>query len=764
MCGLSLFLACSGDGAESIIRSLLMDYIETEDKIELEPEDEGTTFSVDALKPWTISDIPEWLTIEPTSGYGKYEVHVSVKPNYTTDSRSAVLKVKSGEHQKEIRVSQRGGKLPEIRNLDVRDQNITTYGFQATFVASNVMACGICVSSNNSEPTTDDSTFTATLQASNTWVANANNLSSSTLYYIRAYAENQFGTVYSPTKAVQTNEHYLKVKHSTLNLKADGSIIQTEVECSEEWQISDQQGTIKLYIDPSRGRSGKTSINVWAEVNTVVQELKGSFTIKSEHSSTTVEVTQDAGEVPPSPDSEHFLIVGETEGFAPEGGNQQISVDTKDKWSVETDPNANWCKIEKSLDDKSLTISVTSNKRDDMSTDDRIARIKVKTDYVERTLNVQQKGRELILTVNPTQVDFSTTANASSQEVNVDATVAWKATSADPTWCSVQKNGNTSFMISVTANTSNSPRTTAVTVKMADKSVAIPVKQVGTHILTLNPSSFNFGYPASSGMVIVNSNGDKWEVTSAPSWCSVYPLSGTDGTIKITAQENTAEKERDALITIKTDYKTGTVNIEQAGKVNHDLTVTPTSLSFNENEDEQSITITSKDNWTVSSNQSWCVVTPNTNMKELKVKVSSNSSKSPRYATVIVKTDYKSVSIKVTQEGKKEDDHILILSDSILSVTSVAETKQVTITTKDDWRVSSNQTWCTIQPLSGTGNGTITISIAATTSTKERVATISVKTDYKTQKIGITQAGKSEDSDIPNEGDNSLPKYTRRKK
>lgn len=739
LCGLSLFLACSGDGAESIIRSLLMDYIETEDKIELEAEDQGTTISVDALKPWMITDIPEWLTIEPTSGYGKYEVHVNAKPNYTTESRSAILIVKSGDHQKEIQISQLGGIAPEIRNFDVREQTITTDGFQATFVATNVISCGICLSEGNSEPTTDDIVYTATPWEGNTWQTQVASLTSSTLYYIRAYAENQYGTVYSPTKAVQTTEHYLKVNPSVLNIKADGSQIELEVDCSDKWQVSDIRGTTNLFFEPSSGNLGRTQVRVWADANSTTHELKGSFTIRSEHSSMDVNVTQDAAE--PS-SSDHPLTIGSIETFTPEGGRQQVSVETKDKWSAELSPDVNWCTIVKAVDDKSLNISVTSNMSDDMSTADRSTQVKVKTDYMERTLNVQQKGRSLILMAEPQQLDFATAAG--SKVVTVTATVSWSANS-NQDWCIVQKNGNTSFSVSVTENTSNSRRSAAVTVKMADKLVVIPVTQEGTHSLTLSPSSFSFESNASTGKISVNTNGDIWQATSDQSWCTISPSSHNgSGTLDINVQENSTETERVATITIKTEYKTGTVRVTQTG-VNSDLKVLPESISVTAEASEKELAINTENSWVAtSSDASWCKLSDEqgSSSKNIKVSISANNTKEKRKATIVVKTAYKTIEIPVSQS---EASHYLEVSPDNLSFNKSGGKKTLSISTKDAWSatiIDNGTSWCKVNgsnEMQGVGNAEIVVSAEVQTVAVRRSAQLIISTDYSSVFININQ-------------------------
>ncbi|MFZ4398656.1 MAG: BACON domain-containing protein [Bacteroidales bacterium] len=66
----------------------------------------------------------------------------------------------------------------------------------------------------------------------------------------------------------------------------------------------------------------------------------------------------------------------------------------------------------------------------------------------------------------------------------------------------------------------------------------------------------------------------------------------------------------------------------------------------------------------------------------------------------------------------------------------------VTTTANCSWTAESNQTWCTILPASGNGNGNITVSVLQNTSGLERIANITVSTTGTTPYIvTVTQSG-----------------------
>jgi photosystem II stability/assembly factor-like uncharacterized protein len=84
----------------------------------------------------------------------------------------------------------------------------------------------------------------------------------------------------------------------------------------------------------------------------------------------------------------------------------------------------------------------------------------------------------------------------------------------------------------------------------------------------------------------------------------------------------------------------------------------------------------------------------------------------------------------------------LSVSPTEISTGSAASTNDVNITSNVDWTVTSNQTWATPAPTSGTGNGTVTISIDENTGDFPRNATITFGTTAGDEElVTITQAG-----------------------
>ena len=82
----------------------------------------------------------------------------------------------------------------------------------------------------------------------------------------------------------------------------------------------------------------------------------------------------------------------------------------------------------------------------------------------------------------------------------------------------------------------------------------------------------------------------------------------------------------------------------------------------------------------------------------------------------------------------------LLASPASLSFASGASSLPVTVTANVAWTVTDNQTWITASPVSGTNNGTVTVSVTANTGTAARTGTVTVTGGGITRTIAVTQA------------------------
>ncbi|MDR0756541.1 MAG: BACON domain-containing protein [Tannerella sp.] len=152
------------------------------------------------------------------------------------------------------------------------------------------------------------------------------------------------------------------------------------------------------------------------------------------------------------------------------------------------------------------------------------------------------------------------------------------------------------------------------------------------------------------------------------------------------------------------------------------------------------LTVTSNDSWTIVSNQSWCTVQPasGTGDREITVAVAENATITGRTAVLTVTAGKTSKQVTVQQAGK----NITLTTDvSLIEAGMPSGTYKLTVSCNDSWTIVSDQTWCSVYPSSGTGNGMITVTIAENTTIDDRTATLTVTAGNTSRQVSVQQKG-----------------------
>ena len=228
--------------------------------------------------------------------------------------------------------------------------------------------------------------------------------------------------------------------------------------------------------------------------------------------------------------------------------------------------------------------------------------------------------------------------------------------------------------------------------------------------------------------------------SSNQTWCTVTPSGNGNGTITATYLSNTGAGSRIAAITVSgSGVSDRVVTVTQLGSAPA-LIVTPSNQNVTSSSGTTSFAVGSNLEWTSSSNQTWCTVTP------------SGTGNGTITAAYQVNTGAGSRTAAITVSGPGVSDQVVTVTQSgtapMLSVTplnqNVSSSSGMTsfnVVSNIEWTASSNQTWCIVSA-SGTDIGTITAEYQANTSTDSRIATITVKgLGVSDQVVTVTQSG-----------------------
>ncbi len=173
------------------------------------------------------------------------------------------------------------------------------------------------------------------------------------------------------------------------------------------------------------------------------------------------------------------------------------------------------------------------------------------------------------------------------------------------------------------------------------------------------------------------------------------------------------------------------------------LIVTPSNQNVTSSSGTTSFIVTSNVEWSSSSNQTWCTVTPSGTCDgngTITAAYQSNTGTGSRIATITVSgSGVSDQVVTVTQLGTSPS---LIVTPLNQNVSSSSGTTSFTVTSNVSWTSSSNQTWCTVTPSGTGGNGTITATYQSNTGTGSRIAAITVSgSGVSDQVVTVTQSG-----------------------
>jgi len=244
-------------------------------------------------------------------------------------------------------------------------------------------------------------------------------------------------------------------------------------------------------------------------------------------------------------------------------------------------------------------------------------------------------------TLSVTPANQNVLSLAGSTSFSITSNCSWTAISSQ-TWCTITPtgSGNGTIIANYAANTLPIPRTATITVTVSG---AAPVQVTVTQeaalcTLAVTPSNQNVpASPAGSTTFAVTSN-CPWTAISSQTWCTVTPSGSGNGTIIANYAINTSTSPRTATITVNVSgLNPVLVTVTQAAMPcmlsvtpsNQNVAATPAgSTTFN---------VTTNCDWTASSNQTWCTVTPSgSGNGTINANYAVNTTTTPRTATITV--------------------------------------------------------------------------------------------------------------------------------
>ena len=189
----------------------------------------------------------------------------------------------------------------------------------------------------------------------------------------------------------------------------------------------------------------------------------------------------------------------------------------------------------------------------------------------------------------------------------------------------------------------------------------------------------------------------------------------------------------------ESDAITTEVSVTQAS-----LTVTPSNQNVAAIAGTTTFNVASNTSWVVSESVSWLSVSPTSgsNNGALTVNYTTNTSSSPRTGQITVTASGGSpvVNVTVSQAGVNTN---LAVTPSNQNVSETDGTTTFNVASNTSWVVSETVAWLSVNPTSGSNNGTLTVSYNANTSSSPRTGQITVTAGGGTPFVivTVTQSG-----------------------
>lgn len=280
-------------------------------------------------------------------------------------------------------------------------------------------------------------------------------------------------------------------------------------------------------------------------------------------------------------------------------------------------------------------------------------------DAEPQTISIEQRAKEInSFSVNPTSLSFEANETGDKTVAVTTNAESWDAT-ADASWVTLTKQGSTLKVSVSTKNTQTTARTANITLTAGNApDITLKVTQGATNTLSVSPTSLSYqANETGEKSVTISTNASSWTATESASWIS---LSQNNNTLKVNVtSDNTGSSSRSASITITAGNAPAvTLTVTQAAAANTQLSVNPTSLSYNSTETgTKNVTIsTNASSWKATKSASWITISSSSNTLHVNV-TSANTSTYSRSADILIEAgNAPAITLKVTQNGATVPD------------------------------------------------------------------------------------------------------------
>src|SRR5678815_2665998 len=243
---------------------------------------------------------------------------------------------------------------------------------------------------------------------------------------------------------------------------------------------------------------------------------------------------------------------------------------------------------------------------------------------------------------------------------------------------------------------------------------------------SVSPTSKSFSNTSGSGTVsVTTSTGCSWSAASNDSFISITSGStgSGSGTVSYSITANTALTARVGTMTIAG----ATVTIDQAAAPACTYTLTPSSTNAPSTAVTNTVAMTAGTGcaWNATPNGSWITIisgASGTGSGNIGYVLAANTNSNQRVGTITAAGQ----TFTITQSGVVPCTYSISPPSGSFNSSGGSSNIVITTLTGCSWTASSPVTWVTFSTTNGTGNATVTYTVAANTNTVSRSTSLAV--------------------------------------
>jgi len=655
---------------------------------------------------WKIVSKPSWITASVSVANGDKESELTISENNSGNPRSGLVIVEGDNCGKRDTAEV----YQNARTLSVSDDNLVfsssesqkkvTVTADGSFKATSNNTSWLSVTTSGSELTIKVTEYHSTAHRDGTIKVELTGLASGSVEKI--INVRQDGVTGGIT-----------VTPSEVNVTYSATEKDVTVSTQESWTATKNASWISLNATSG---TGNKSVRLSIGENNTPNERTGLAIFKATSSNTkdTVVVTQTGRNI--SCDYQSL-------SFGKDGGTKELTVIADGSYSASTSDS--WLTVTRSGNKVTVKASAAS------TANIRNGKVTLKLENLSSgsksiDVSVTQEGVPTGITASPTPIDV--TYSAVSKTVTVTTEESWTATkNADWITLSVSSGtGSKTLTVNVSENNTPNDRAGKINFKTASGSEAeVTVNQSGRNI-TCSTASLSFGKEGGTQKFNVTADGN-YSATSSDNWLSV---SKNGNEVTVTATAATATEPRNGKVTLaltglSSGSKSVQVNVSQNG-VDGGISASPSPIDITCAATSKDVSVSTEESWTASKDADWITLSASsgTGSKTVTLNMTQNTGKTTRTGKVTFTTaSNKTATVVVNQKGMG-----IAADPTSVIVYWEEQSKNVSITTEESWTASKDASWITLSASSGTGNKTVTFTMAANNTTEIRYGTVTFKT------------------------------------